>query len=118
MNITKLVTLPRLFADLTRRCVLGGGSLHRLASTNTSRAKKANEADEEDTSLYQKEYSNKARFLEQVGMVKPHISWPRYNRIIYPPSDTGEPIKNPVSLGIFFDLTRKKNGNIQLLAEF
>jgi hypothetical protein len=105
MNISKLVNLPRLFADL--RCVGTPYSVTRLASSNATSAARKSEPAEEDDSLYQKEYSNKVKFLERFGMVKPHISWPQYNRIIYPPNETGEPVKRPVRKT--FKLTNIKN---------
>lgn len=51
--------------------------------------------DEDDFDLQRKE-SAKIKNLERLGSIKSHISWPQYNRIIYPPTEDGKPIRNPV----------------------
>jgi hypothetical protein len=46
---------------------------------------------------FQKDVSSGLRNLEKLGVIKPYMSWPQYNRIIYPPSEDGKPLKNPVN---------------------
>lgn len=93
--------------QLTSTCVnkslLGGAASLNAAqfSTNASRVLMAKvnkqETELDDDFNLQKTSAGKVRFLEKLGIVKPHISWPQYNRIIYPPSEDGKPVKNPVS---------------------
>lgn len=51
---------------------------------------------EEDDFDVQRRESAKIKNLERLGSIKSHISWPQYNRIIYPPTEDGKPIRNPV----------------------
>ena len=57
-----------------------------LATSVTHLSSKVEQRDE----LFEKEYKSKVKYLEQFGLVKSHISWPQYNRIIYPPSENGQ----------------------------
>ena len=56
------------------------------------------QADKIDDSEYQQDLSSGIKNLESLGLAKPYWSWPQYNRIIYPPTEDGKPLKNPVSL--------------------
>jgi hypothetical protein len=47
---------------------------------------------------FQKDVSSGLRNLEKLGIIKPYMSWPQYNRIIYPPTEDGKLLKNPVCL--------------------
>ena len=51
-----------------------------------------------DDSEFETDYRNKVRYMEKLGVLKPHISWPQYNRIIYPPNESGQVAKNPVKI--------------------
>ena len=53
---------------------------------------KKNEIDENE---FNKEKSFGTKNLEQLGMIKSSMSWPQYNRIIYPPMPDGKPMRNP-----------------------
>ena len=46
---------------------------------------------------FQEDKSFGVKNLERVDIINKHMSWPQYNRIIYPPSEDGIPMKNPVS---------------------
>lgn len=46
---------------------------------------------------FQEDKSFGVKNLERVDIINKHMSWPQYNRIIYPPSEDGTPMKNPVS---------------------
>jgi hypothetical protein len=99
MNISRFLQLPRLlFTD--RVTALLGTSLARPLSderkSGNRNAKAHNEQDVNDP-LYQKDYSNKTRMLERLGMINPNMGWPQYNRIIYPPNEDNETVKNPVN---------------------
>lgn len=67
----------------------------RSVTSNSSNSAVAQE-DENENSEFAKDYKNKVKFLERFGLIKPNISWPQYNRIIYPPSENGELMRNPV----------------------
>jgi hypothetical protein len=54
--------------------------------------------DKNENLEFQKDVSSGIRNLEKLGLLKPHMSWPQYNRIIYPPTEDGKPMKNPVIL--------------------
>ncbi len=56
------------------------------------------QADKIDDSEYQQDLSSGIKNLENLGLAKPYWSWPQYNRIIYPPTEDGKPLKNPVSI--------------------
>ena len=117
--------LKNLFAQLIRgnsaRRLLtsstsgsGGGSLLSSTHNSTIIAKssyvtKSNESasdgdnsDQQTPLEFQKDASTGIRNLERIGKAKPTWSWPQYNRIVYPPSEDGEPIKNPVTIFLFF----------------
>ena len=55
-----------------------------------------NNADLEDEIKYQNDESTGIRNLEKLGIAKPYWSWPQYNRVIYPPTEDGKPMINPV----------------------
>jgi hypothetical protein len=55
-----------------------------------------NNADLEDEFKYQNDESTGIRNLEKLGIAKPYWSWPQYNRVIYPPTEDGKPMINPV----------------------
>jgi len=46
---------------------------------------------------FQEDKSFGVKNLERVDLINKHMSWPQYNRIIYPPNENGTPMKNPVS---------------------
>ncbi len=46
---------------------------------------------------FQEDKSFGVKNLERVDIINKHMSWPQYNRIIYPPTEDGTPMKNPVS---------------------
>lgn len=52
---------------------------------------------EEDDFDIQRKQSTVLKNLERLGSIKSHISWPQYNRIIYPPNEDGKTIRNPVN---------------------
>jgi hypothetical protein len=52
---------------------------------------------DEDQFQYQQDASSGIRNLENLNLAKAHWSWPQYNRVIYPPSQDGKPLKNPVT---------------------
>ena len=55
-----------------------------------------NNADLDDEFKYQNDESTGIRNLEKLGIAKPYWSWPQYNRVIYPPTEDGKPMINPV----------------------
>jgi len=70
-----------------------------LASNSKTTVK--NEADAEFE--YQSDKSSGIRNLEKIGLAKQSWSWPQYNRVIYPPTEDGKPMINPVSILFKFD---------------
>ena len=88
-----------------------------LASIHTSSnkfVKKEEKTDDDEFDIAQKEKS-KIRNLERLGVINNNISWPKYNRIIYPPTEDGKLIRNPVSLNSYFE---KKKFNILIIIFF
>ncbi len=73
-------------------------SIH-TTSYNLDLSKSENKTDEME---FQKDVSSGIRNLEKLGIIKPYMSWPQYNRIVYPPSNDGIPMKNPVFFLIFY----------------
>lgn len=67
------------------------------SNENRNKNKKKNVDDDDDGFGYLKSNAAKARLLERFGMVKPYAKWPQYNRVVYPPSSDGKPVKNPVN---------------------
>ena len=45
---------------------------------------------------YQNDKSSGIKNLERLGLAKKNWSWPQYNRVIYPPTEDGKPMINPV----------------------
>lgn len=70
-------------------------SVHKFSSSSYL-SNKVGKEEEKDEFDYQRQESAKVKNLERMGMIKSHISWPQYNRVIYPPSEDGVPLKNPV----------------------
>lgn len=80
-----------------------------LLSRNSSNESGKKEEDEfEDVFDYQKSNAQKVKFLEHFGIIKDYAKWPKYNRIIYPPSEDGKLIKNPV-ISICFYLPKERS---------
>ena len=52
---------------------------------------------DEDLNEFEKSNTARVKKLEQMGLVNKHTSWPKYNRIVYPPSEDGKSTKTPVS---------------------
>ena len=50
---------------------------------------------------FQEDKSFGVKNLEGIDAISKHLSWPQYNRIIYPPTEDGKPMKNPVRRHIF-----------------
>lgn len=69
-----------------------------LFHTNTAFfVNKQEKTPEEDDFDIQRKQSAMLKNLERLGTIKNHISWPQYNRIIYPPNEDGKTIRNPVN---------------------
>ena len=58
---------------------------------------KSKAADDQEIPEFQEDLSSGLKNLERVGLAKQKWSWPQYNRIVYPPTENGQPIRNPVS---------------------
>jgi hypothetical protein len=73
--------------------------LAKSIHTSQLRFQQSNVEDENEP--YQTDRSNGIKNLEKLGIAKPHWSWPKYNRTIFPPTEDGVPLMNPVRF-IFF----------------
>jgi hypothetical protein len=63
---------------------------------NFSSSKESNDV-KIDKPEFHRDVSSGLRNLEKLGVIKPYMSWPQYNRIIYPPTEDGKSLKNPVN---------------------
>ncbi len=65
-------------------------------SIHTSQYQFQQSNQDEENELFQSDKSSGIKNLEKLGIAKPHWSWPKYNRTIFPPSEDGVPLINPV----------------------
>ena len=63
---------------------------------SSSKTTPKNDADAEFE--YQNDKSSGIKNLERIGLAKKAWSWPQYNRVIYPPTEDGKPMINPVRI--------------------
>ncbi|CAF0823141.1 unnamed protein product [Brachionus calyciflorus] len=77
---------------VNKLCVATTGAMHTSSIQFVNKKEQEGEEDEFDK---QRLASAKIRNLERLGTIKSHYSWPQYNRIIYPPAQNGQPIRNP-----------------------
>ncbi len=73
--------------------------LAKSIHTSQLRFQQSNVEDENEP--YQTDRSNGIKNLEKLGIAKPHWSWPKYNRTIFPPTEDGVPLMNPVRSILF-----------------
>lgn len=101
-NLQKLVSNKNLsFQKLNNGLINNFGQISKFTTSSNillaSKNKNESNNDEDgDLNGYLKSNLAKAKNLERMGLIKPHASWPQYNRIIYPPSEDGKPTKTPV----------------------
>ena len=74
-----------------------GAQLLVKSNLNTSSRtfNQAKNEPQEDELEFQRDVSSGIKNMEKMGLAKGHWSWPQYNRIIYPPTEDGKPLKNP-----------------------
>ena len=102
-NLSNLVVgLSKATSSWSRVLATSGNSSVRFASydssnENNNKKNKKNDVDDDDDAFgYMKSNAAKARLLERFGMIKPYAKWPQYNRVVYPPSTDGNPVKTTV----------------------
>lgn len=53
---------------------------------------------DDDGIEYEQDLSSGIKNLERLGLAKSNWSWPKYNRTVFPPSEDGVPLINPVRI--------------------
>lgn len=51
---------------------------------------------DDDGIEYEEDLSSGIKNLEKLGLAKSNWSWPKYNRTVFPPTEDGVPLINPV----------------------
>lgn len=90
-----LKSLAQSLTKLQLSNSLSNNSNKLLFHTGARLNQQKQEKDDIDKNEFQRELSSGIKNLERLGVIKNHWSWPKYNRIIYPPQPDGEPMKNP-----------------------
>lgn len=91
LNLNKLA-LPSINSEIR--------TMHS-SSLLSQKSKEKNQEEQDEFDMQLRSQDAKLRNLERLGMIKSSISWPQYNRIIYPPTEDGKPIKNPVKIFLY-----------------
>jgi hypothetical protein len=93
VKIAKKVQFNNLFKNINETL-----SVALNSKCNLSKKVNKNDDDDKDDHLYQRDETTGIKNLMEIDKVKPYMSWPQYNRIIYPPPSAENPdiIRNPV----------------------
>jgi hypothetical protein len=95
-RLTNLLVLKNADLSLINKCQHLQENSLKVTLTEFKRQFSSRKTYVEDE--FQEDKSFGVKNLEQVGIINKHMSWPQYNRIIYPPTEDGTPMKNPVSI--------------------
>jgi hypothetical protein len=95
-RLTNLLVFKNADLSLINKCQHLQENSLKVTLTEFKRQFSSRKTNVEDE--FQEDKSFGVKNLEQVGIINKHMSWPQYNRIIYPPTEDGTPMKNPVSI--------------------
>ena len=96
-SANETTVLGSMLRSSAKMMLVSPDNYHTSSIMRQGQGKNEKSAADEDVPEFQTDLSSGLKNLERVGLAKYSWSWPQYNRIVYPPTEDGKPIKTPVS---------------------